>query len=71
MDIKKVILKEHSKKQTTRVVSYIGKDPTRFKELVTLFLEGPYRLKTLLLNSYLLIVISLVVNRHQSFTVNG
>jgi hypothetical protein len=44
MDIKKVILKEHSKRQTAKVVSYIGKSPTRFKELVTLFLEGPYRL---------------------------
>lgn len=44
MDIKKVILKEHSKRQTAKVVNYIGNDPTRFKELVTLFLEGPYRL---------------------------
>lgn len=44
MNIKKVILKEHSKRQTAKVVSYIGKSPTRFKELVTLFLKGPYRL---------------------------
>ena len=44
MNIKKVILKEHSKRQTAKVVSYIGKSPTRFKALVTLFLEGPYRL---------------------------
>jgi|APTNR8051073442_1049403.scaffolds.fasta_scaffold00003_314 hypothetical protein len=44
MDIKKELLKEHSKKQTTRVVKYIGKDPMRFNELIRLFLEGPYQL---------------------------
>jgi len=44
MDIKKELLKEHSKRQTIRVVNYIGNDPKRFNELVTRFLEGPYRL---------------------------
>jgi hypothetical protein len=44
MNIKKELLKEHSKRQTAKVVKYIGKNPTRFKELVTLFLEGPYRI---------------------------
>jgi hypothetical protein len=43
MDIRKELLKEHSKKQTTKVVKYIGNDPQRFKLLVTLFLDGPYR----------------------------
>ncbi|HEY3430380.1 MAG TPA: hypothetical protein VGK39_06865 [Cyclobacteriaceae bacterium] len=44
MDIKKEILKEHSKKQTAKVVNYIGNDPQRFKALVKTFLEGPYRI---------------------------
>lgn len=43
MDIKKEILKEHSKKQTSKVVKYIGDDAQRFKTLVKAFLEGPYR----------------------------
>jgi hypothetical protein len=43
MDIKKVVLKEHSKAQTLKVVNYIGNDPVRFKELVQTFLAGPYR----------------------------
>jgi hypothetical protein len=38
-----VILKEHSKKQCDKVVAYIGNSSSRFSELVTLFLEGPYR----------------------------
>jgi hypothetical protein len=43
MDIKKELLKEHSKSQTTKIVKYIGSDPQRFKMLVSLFLEGLYR----------------------------
>lgn len=43
MDIKKELLKEHSKRQTSKVVNYIGKDPQRFNLLVKMFLAGPYR----------------------------
>ena len=43
MDIKKELLKEHSKKQTTKVMNYIGNDNQRFKSLVKVFLDGPYR----------------------------
>ncbi|MCI0752111.1 MAG: hypothetical protein L0Y35_09755 [Flammeovirgaceae bacterium] len=43
MDLKKEILKEHSKRQTEKIVRYVGNDPKHFKELVNLFLEGPYR----------------------------
>lgn len=43
MDIKKELLKEHSKRQTTKVVNYIGKDPKRFNVLIKTFLGGPYR----------------------------
>ncbi len=44
MDIKNELLKEHSKKQTTKVVNYIGQDPSRFNSLIKIFLEGPYRI---------------------------
>lgn len=43
MNLVKEILKEHSKKQKDKIVSYIGHDPKRFAELVHVFLEGPYR----------------------------
>lgn len=43
MDTKKELLKEHSKRQTTKIVNYIGSSPARFKVLVKTFLEGPYR----------------------------
>lgn len=43
MDIQKELLKEHSKRQTFKVVNYIGKDPKRFNLLIKIFLEGSYR----------------------------
>jgi hypothetical protein len=43
MDLRKAILREHSKTQTSRIVAYVGNNKERFKELVTVFLEGPYR----------------------------
>jgi hypothetical protein len=43
MDMRRELLKEHSKQQAQKIVSYIGKDPERFTSLVNLFLEGPYR----------------------------
>jgi hypothetical protein len=43
MDLKKEILKEHSKKQMTKVVDYVGDNPNRFKGLIQVFLAGPYR----------------------------
>jgi hypothetical protein len=44
MDIVKALLTEHSKRQTTRIVNYIGANQDRFEILVTAFLSGPYRL---------------------------
>ncbi len=44
MDLKKVILQEHSKGQALKIVRFVGIDPKRFKELVQVFLEGPYRI---------------------------
>ena len=44
MDILQSLKKEHSKKQTDRIVNYVGADPERFAVLVELFFEGPYRI---------------------------
>lgn len=35
---------EHSKRQTTAIVEFIGDDPKRFAELMKLFFAGEYRL---------------------------
>jgi len=43
VNLREVILKEHSKKQCDKVVAYVGNNASRFAELVRLFLEGPYR----------------------------
>jgi hypothetical protein len=43
MDIAKELLKEHSKRQTSKVVNYIGNDPKRFNSLIKIFLAGPHR----------------------------
>jgi len=44
LNLKEVVLKEHSKKQCEKIVDYVGNSPSRFSELVNLFLEGPYRI---------------------------
>ncbi len=43
MNLLKSILKEHSRAMTHQIVDYIGSSPARFRELVNLFLAGPYR----------------------------
>jgi hypothetical protein len=43
MDLKREILKVHSKTQTNRIVRYVGNDPKRFSTLIKVFLAGPYR----------------------------
>jgi hypothetical protein len=43
MDIRKEVLKAHSKPQTDKIVKYVGKNPERFKDLITNFLQGDYR----------------------------
>lgn len=43
MNIVQEVLREHSKAMCDRVVSYVGKSPGRFDELVNAFLKGPYR----------------------------
>lgn len=43
MDIKKELLKEHSKAQAVKISNYIGDAPEKFDELITLFLADEYR----------------------------
>lgn len=44
MDLLKSLRAEHSKKQTDRIVAYIGDDKERFGELIQLFFNGEYRI---------------------------
>ena len=44
MDLYRLLLEEHSKKQTDRIVKYIGKDKDRFAALIDLFFKGEYRI---------------------------
>jgi hypothetical protein len=44
MDLLKLLRAEHSKKQTDRIVAYIGDDRERFQELIQLFFKGEYRI---------------------------
>ena len=43
MDLRKEILKEHSKAHTHKLVDYVGNNGSRFKALVEVYLAGPYR----------------------------
>jgi hypothetical protein len=44
MDLLKLLRSEHSKKQTDRIVAYIGDDKERFAALINLFFQGEYRI---------------------------
>jgi hypothetical protein len=44
MDIRQTLLAEHSKRQTMKIVRFIGEDAEKFKELVEIFLTEEYRL---------------------------
>ena len=43
MDLRAALLAEHSKRQTERIVEYVGDDPEGFAELMQLFLGPVYR----------------------------
>ena len=43
MNIRIEILAEHSKRQTTKIVNFVGDDKNRFKILMDLFLHDEYR----------------------------
>ncbi len=44
MDLLKLLRAEHSKKNTDRIVDYIGDDKDRFAQLIQLFFKGEYRI---------------------------
>ncbi|QDH78036.1 hypothetical protein FKX85_02890 [Echinicola soli] len=44
MDIKAELWLAHSKEVASGIVSYIGNDPERFRELMGVFAAGPYRI---------------------------
>jgi hypothetical protein len=44
MDLLKLLRAEHSKRQTDRIVAYIGDDKERFATLIQLFFTGEYRI---------------------------
>lgn len=43
MDIRKRLEEEHSKTLTMAIVKYVGEDKKKFRELLTVFLQGGYR----------------------------
>jgi len=43
MNLREEILKEHSKKQTNKIIKWVGGDQKKFDQLVELFLMGEYR----------------------------
>ena len=43
MDLKKVLLQEHSRTQADKVVAFIDNDPAKFKLLMNLFFDETYR----------------------------
>ena len=43
MDLKREILKEHSKRQAHKVADYVRDNTKRFENLVNVYLAGPYR----------------------------
>ena len=44
MNIKEALLAEHSKRQSERIATFIGKNPDRFRELMDLFFGEEYRI---------------------------
>jgi len=44
MDFRDSLQKEHSKNQTTKIADYVGFNKPRFKQLVEVYLAGPYRI---------------------------
>jgi hypothetical protein len=44
MELRKALLNEHSRRNTAKVIDYVGDNPKRFKELIELFFEQEYRI---------------------------
>jgi len=43
MNLREAILQEHSKKQTDKIIRFVGTSQVKFDKLVELFLKGEYR----------------------------
>ncbi|MFN5550838.1 MAG: hypothetical protein ACK5BJ_16935 [Bacteroidota bacterium] len=43
MRLIEMLLREHSKAQRDRIITYIGRNPKRFADLIQVFQDGPYR----------------------------
>jgi hypothetical protein len=43
MNLREAVLKEHSRRQTDKIIKYVGSDQKKFDELVNLFLHDEYR----------------------------
>ncbi len=44
MDLRNAIALEHSRAQAVKIARYIGDDRVRFKDLIDIYLDGPYRI---------------------------
>lgn len=44
MNIREALIAKHSKQQTVKIVNYIGKDPERFSDLMSIFFGDHFRL---------------------------
>jgi hypothetical protein len=44
MDLRKELAKEHAQATVFKVVDYVGVNPKRFKELIAVYLKGPFRI---------------------------
>lgn len=44
MDLRKTLLQQHSKQNAIKVALYVGNSRFRFKQLVNIYLSGPYRI---------------------------
>ncbi len=43
MDLRKAILQEHTRARATKIADHVGQNKALFKELVEVYLAGPYR----------------------------
>lgn len=44
MDIRRTLLQQHSKANADKIADYVGSNRARFKQLVMVYLEGPYKI---------------------------
>lgn len=66
MNLRKTILQEHSKTQTSKIVKWVGDSQQRFDELVNLFLNDEYRVvqRAAWPMSYIVIAHPVLIKKH-------